>query len=144
MTMGQLFSFWGIVERYFKFPFKWNGPLWDVSQGKGDNELQLHPNSSNTDGSFTIANSNLKCNCVVTCIAWSCLCFTSFCVFSHGPMLGLILTKFLILILIRNRFRVPSKFFRQLKKTNIQSNFLILPWNCMLCVLIRIASSRRF
>ena len=46
--------------------------------------------------------------------------------------------------LIRTRFWVSTKFFRHLKKTNIYGNFLILSWNCMLCVLIRIASSRRF
>ena len=39
---------------------------------------------------------------------------------------------------------VPRKFFRQLNKTHILGIFLILSWNCMLCKLIRIASSRRF
>ena len=41
-------------------------------------------------------------------------------------------------------FFVPTKFFRSFKKTNIQGEILILSRNCMLCVHIRIASSRRF
>ena len=51
---------------------------------------------------------------------------------------------FRLLWFIRNRSLVPTKFFRYLQKTNILGNFLILSWICMLCVLFRIASSRRF
>ena len=38
--------------------------------------------------------------------------------------------------LIRTRFWVPTKFFPYLNKTNIWGNFLILSWNCLLCVLM--------
>ena len=46
--------------------------------------------------------------------------------------------------LIRTQFWVPTEFSQWLKKTNIEETFLILSWYCMLCLLIRIASSRRF
>ena len=48
-----------------------------------------------------------------------------------------------LLWLIRTRFLVPTMFFDNSRK-QIFRNSLILSWNCMLCVLIRIALSRRF
>ena len=54
-----------------------------------------------------------------------------------------VMARLLHVWLIRTRFWVPTKFFRYLQKTNIFGNFLILSWICMLCVLIRIASSMR-
>ena len=46
--------------------------------------------------------------------------------------------------LIRTHFYVPTDFFTITQENIYEGNFLILLWNCMLCVLIRIASSRRF
>ena len=46
--------------------------------------------------------------------------------------------------LIRTRIWVPTIFFRKLKETNIYGNSLILSYNYMLNVHIRIASMRRF
>ena len=62
--------------------------------------IQSNLNSSNTDGSFTMANSN--------------------------------------------SFLSPYEILPLVQKNKYSGKFLILLWNCMLCVLIRIASMRWF
>ena len=43
-----------------------------------------------------------------------------------------------------NSFLSPYEILPLAQENKYLRNFLILSWNCMLCVLIRIASSRRF
>ena len=63
-------------------------------------KLQSNLNSSNTDGSFTMANSN--------------------------------------------SFLSPYEILPLAQENKYLGKFSYLSWNCMLCILIRIASSRRF
>ena len=43
---------------------------------------------------------------------------------------------------IRTRFLSPYEILPVAQENKYMGNFVILSWNCMLCVLVRIASSR--